>query len=265
MSARLAKLALSSLVRIGDALHAGIAGLIGRLLPPRAVVFYYHAVNPDERARFAWQMDSLKRWATPVSAGDEGSLKPGGRYAAVTFDDGFVSVIENALPELEARHIPMTFFVPTGCFGQRPSWVRNPQASSYRQTVLTPEQLQHVSWNPWVTIGAHAVSHPNFLTLDEGRARLELERSKAELERITGREVRLFSFPHGRCNPRLVEMARAAGYQRVFTISPDWAFTEPGEFVTGRVAVEPGDWPIEFWLKSMGAYRWQAAVTRGKR
>jgi len=265
MIARLAKLALSSLVFIGDALRARIAGLTGRSLPPRAVVLYYHAVNPDERARFAWQMDSLKQSATPVSAGDEGLMKPGGCYTAVTFDDGFVSVVENALPELEARHIPMTFFVPTGCLGQRPSWVRSPQARAYQQTVLTPEQLLRVSENPWVTIGAHSLSHPDFLTLDEEQARLELERSKAELERIIGREVRLFSFPHGRCNPRLIDMARAAGYQRVFTISPRWAFATEREVVTGRVAVEPGDWPIEFRLKSRGAYRWQAAVTRGIR
>ena len=30
------------------------------------------------------------------------------------------------------------------------------------------------------------------------------------------------------------------------------------EFVVGRVATDPGDWPIEFRLKLMGAYRWIA-------
>jgi peptidoglycan/xylan/chitin deacetylase (PgdA/CDA1 family) len=260
MTTRLAKLAISALVGMGDTLRTGFAALAGHPPASRAVVLYYHAVNADERAQFARQMDQLKRWATPVSAGAEAELRPGVRYAAVTFDDGFVSVIENALPELEARRIPMTFFVPTGCFGQRPSWVKNPQARSYQQTVLTPEQLRRVSRNPWVVIGAHSITHPNFLTLDEVQARAELAQSKAELERVVGREVSLFSFPHGRCNARLIEWARDAGYRRVFTISPDWAYQAPGEYVTGRVAVEPSDWSVEFRLKLKGAFRWQAVV-----
>jgi hypothetical protein len=30
----------------------------------------------------------------------------------------------------------------------------------------------------------------------------------------------------------------------------------PGEFVLGRISVEPTDWALEFRLKLLGAYRW---------
>src|SRR5207245_1160814 len=67
---------------------------------------------------------------------------------------------------------------------------------------------------------------------------------------------KLFSFPHGSFNAKLVEWCREAGYERVFTILPTLAFSDPREFVTGRVSVEPTDWPLEFRLKLLGAYRW---------
>jgi len=257
MMTRIVRLALSSLLWAGDRLLELGATSVGRLRPARTVVLYYHAVDTGDRGRFAAQMDALARWATPVPASIEGALQTGGRYAAVTFDDGFQSVIENALPELEARKIPMTFFVPTGSWGQRPSWVQDPRARAFAQTVLTPDQLRRLGDNPWVTIGAHSISHPDLLALDEAGARREMEESKFELERVLGREVGLFSFPHGRCSPRLVQLARAVGYRRVFTISPSWAYRTAGEFVTGRVAAGPGDWPIEFRLKIAGAYRWR--------
>jgi peptidoglycan/xylan/chitin deacetylase (PgdA/CDA1 family) len=226
------------------------------------VVLYYHAVNADERARFAAQMDILTRVVVAVRAEAEGSLDAGRRYAAVTFDDGFVSVIENALPELEAREIPATLFVPTGCWGQKPCWVQSPEARAHRQTVVSVEEVRRLGINPWVTIGSHSVTHSAFVLLDEAQARREFEHSKVELERILGREVALFSFPHGRCNARLIELARSVGYKRVFTISPSWAFRTGSEFVVGRVAVEPSDWPIEFHLKLLGAYRWRCFLRR---
>jgi peptidoglycan/xylan/chitin deacetylase (PgdA/CDA1 family) len=141
--------------------------------------------------------------------------------------------------------------------------VTNPKARAYAQTVVTPEELRRAAGHPLVTVGAHSVTHRNLAALDDADARRELEQPKAELERLLGSEVSLFSFPHGRFDARLVGIARAAGYRRVFTVEPTGAFRDPGEFVTGRVAVEPGDWPIEFWLKVRGAYRWRAGSWRG--
>jgi peptidoglycan/xylan/chitin deacetylase (PgdA/CDA1 family) len=264
MVARIIKIALSSVVWTTGALRDFGMSLMNRPRPARAVVLYYHAVNADERARFAVQMDMLKRCALPVSADGRDVLKSGERYVAVTFDDGFVSVMDHARPELESRHIPWTFFVPTGSWGQRPSWVDEEGVRSYLQTVVTTDQLRRLGDTPSVTIGAHSVTHPDFLTLDDGHASRELEQSKIELEQLLGRDVTLFSFPYGRCEAHLVEKAKAVGYQRVFTISPSWAFETADEFVTGRVAVEPSDWRIEFWLKVRGAYRWQSAVSRWK-
>lgn len=66
----------------------------------------------------------------------------------------------------------------------------------------------------------------------------------------------MFSFPYGSFNEALVNCAMEAGYERVFTVLPDLAFSDPAEFVTPRVRVDPTDWDLEFRLKVLGAYRW---------
>jgi hypothetical protein len=60
-------------------------------------------------------------------------------------------------------------------------------------------------------------------------------------------------------------LCREAGYERIFTTLPVFAFAEPGEFVVGRVRVDPTDWPLEFRLKLAGAYRWLPAAFAFKR
>ncbi|HEV2392317.1 MAG TPA: polysaccharide deacetylase family protein [Verrucomicrobiae bacterium] len=254
---RLIKLLISLLVRAWDILVAGALLRLGNRPRPTCVVIYYHAIDAAQRSRFARQMDELLRLAKPIPA-DLAAL-PGddAHCCAVTFDDGFVSVLENALPELEARNIPATFFVPTGCMGQAPGWVK-PNSPARRQRVLSADRLATLKHHRLLAIGSHSVSHPDFLKLDPAQARCELEQSKAELETILGRKVGLFSFPHGKCDPARIELARAAGYECVFTINPSNVFCSAADFVQGRVAVDPADWPLEFRLKLLGAYRWLA-------
>jgi peptidoglycan/xylan/chitin deacetylase (PgdA/CDA1 family) len=254
---RLIKLFISLLVRAWDAAQTVALRLFGHQPRPTCVVLYYHAVPPGQRARFARQMDDLLRLAKPVPADLPALPSSGARYCAVTFDDGFVSVLENALPELELRHIPATFFVPTGSLGGPPAWV-NAASPARHQRVLSAEQLAGLKDHRLLAIGSHSISHPNFLKLSPAQAQRELEQSKAQLEAILGHQVRLFSFPHGAYDSQTIDLARAAGYDRVFTINPCNAFTGPDNFVIGRVLVDPGDWPLEFRLKVQGAYRWLA-------
>jgi peptidoglycan/xylan/chitin deacetylase (PgdA/CDA1 family) len=254
---RLIKLVVSLLVRVWDIFVAFALRLLGRRPRAGCVVIYYHAVDPGQRVRFAGQMDDLLRLAKPVPASLSGLPDSPKHCCAVTFDDGFVSVLENALPELELRNIPAAFFVPTGSLGGPPAWVKAASPARH-QRVLSAEQLMRLKDHRLLAIGSHSISHPNFLKLDPAQARRELEQSKAELETLLGRKVGLFSFPHGACDSQTIGLARAAGYDRVFTINPCNAFTGPDSFVLGRVLVDPSDWPLEFRLKILGAYRWLA-------
>jgi len=257
MIVRILKLGISLLVWSGDWAKTVVLRLAGRKPPGRAVILYYHAVPATERGRFARQMDHLVKNAHPIPAGVVMPLEAGAAYAAVTFDDGFVSVLENALPELRERRIPATLFVPSGWLGQPPGWIRNARSPARRECVMEAEQLRAAS-RDGLEIGSHTVSHPWLDQLPPEEAFREISRSKQELEAVLQTPVTTLSFPHGVFTPAILEEARRFGYRRVFGIQPACIWGKLDGFCLGRVAVNPGDWPLEFALKLRGAYRWRA-------
>jgi len=254
---RLFKLAVSGLVGCWDSVSARLRAAAGQPAPGTCTVLYYHAVPPEDREAFAVQMEELLRTALPLPSDFRGELCPGTRYVAVTFDDGFRSVLANALPELEKRGIPCTIFVPTAYVGKDAAWC--PPGS--REQVLTREELQGLAANPLVSVGSHGVMHRDMARLDPSGVEEELTGSRRALEEILARDVRQFSFPHGRFTPGTLAAAREAGYTRVFSILPRRTRFSAHEFVVGRVLTDSTDPPLEFRLKIRGAYRWMAWVT----
>jgi peptidoglycan/xylan/chitin deacetylase (PgdA/CDA1 family) len=262
MIKRLAALGIGLAWRAGDLLEGGVRRLMSQPARRRGVILYYHAVKPHQQAGFARQMDTLASRSHLFSAGAPEGMTAAAMNVALTFDDGFRSVVDCAVPELKKRGIPFTLFVPAGCLGERPSWVKDGAHPSSVERVLSAAELRALAAEPLATIGSHTLTHRNLRTLDAAEAERELVQSKADLEDAAGYDVGLFSFPHGAHTPALVAQARQAGYRRVYTVEPELVDAESNAFVLGRVAVEPNDWPIEFRLKIAGAYRWWHSLHR---
>jgi len=244
-------------------LVARLRTLLGRPRP-RCVALYYHAVRADERERFAWQMEELLRLARPLAA-DATELPDGGDglYAMVTFDDGFRCVAENAVPELVRRGIPAALFVPAGCLGGTPPWLIDGGHPDAGERLLDVDDLRLLPRA--IRVGSHSLDHVRLSSLHEDEIRRQLIESRARLEHITGRPVELLSAPHGDYNVRVLDLAREAGYSRVFTVSPELACLDEGRLCYGRFLTSPRDWRIEFRLKLRGAYCWLPAGSVLKR
>jgi len=259
--ARVIKLAFSLIFYFGNWLWCRLRELAGTELPGTCVVLYYHAVPVQNRDRFANQMNVLMRCARPVKSDNRQPLENGVHHVAVVFHDAFVSVCDNALPELAQRKIPSTLFVPSGYLGQRQGWITDKEHPDYGEIVVDAKRLKSFD-SDLVSVGSHTITHADLSVLTEKDARDELERSKIDLAAVLGRPVQLFAFPYGRCNQSLANLARQAGYQRVFTIKPQLAFSDPDEYVTGSCSVSPTDWNLEFRLKLLGAYHWMPPIYR---
>jgi peptidoglycan/xylan/chitin deacetylase (PgdA/CDA1 family) len=253
-------MAFYSLVSTGRSLKH----LLGIKNRATCVILDYHAVSTQNRANFAGQMDLLIRLAEPIAADCCDSLEAGRHYVGVTFDDGLLCVIENAVPELIRRRIPATLFIVHDLVGNRPNWTMFGEDYSDQEPIASLADLKNLPADLF-SIGSHSLSHPWLPAVTDSKARQELVESRTKLEEATGRPVRLFSFPYGASNERLIARCRDAGYTRVFTILPRLGLREPDEYVTGRVVVDPTDWPLEFRLKLVGAYRWLPQVFRWKR
>jgi peptidoglycan/xylan/chitin deacetylase (PgdA/CDA1 family) len=260
MITRLTKLILGLLVWSIDQLKKIIYRALGKKTYGTCVIIYYHAITPAQRRRFALQMDDLIRWAKPFSIEDTRQLETGVHHVGVTFDDGFTSVLENALPDLVQRKIPSTIFVPTGYLGQKSPWIEKEKCQDYNETVITTRQLEELNENAWISIGSHCVTHPNLLLLSEEEARNEIFQSKHDLEDILQKRVNVLSFPHGAFNQACLEWARDAGYKAVFSIIPSLAFSNPSEYLVGRIRIDPDDWRLESLLKLLGCYRWLPSI-----
>jgi len=179
-----------------------------------------------------------------------------GIFSAITFDDGFASVLENAIPELTKRNIWATIFIPTSNLGMRPKWIKDPQDPLNHETVMSAEQLIELSKNDLISFGSHCKTHSNLLLLTEDEIINELNDSKHLLESILGNKVEMISFPHGSYNQHIINWAREAGYKLAFNIEPIPAFMNKDEYSIGRIEVSPADWRLEYLLKLSGAYRW---------
>lgn len=255
MMKRVLNLIISLLFAVGDWLRSRVYRLLGEEPTSRCIVLAYHSVSAAERAKFARQMDVLLRNAKPIPAELRALPTDGAAYAAVTFDDGFQNIVDNALPELRKRGVHATLFIVTESLGSNRAWEHRGGDDTRHEQVMSAEQLSKIE-PELVSIGSHTMTHPFLPSIDKNQLELELVGSRQKLKEITNRDVKTLSFPYGAFNQGIIESCRQAGYERVFTALPLFGVSEPNEFVTGRVGTAPTDWPIEFRLKLAGAYRW---------
>jgi peptidoglycan/xylan/chitin deacetylase (PgdA/CDA1 family) len=252
---RICKILISALVWLYDIFGSICAGFIGYRTPALWVVLYYHSIPKVQKNRFSRQMDVLVRMAEPVALDGQPRMIKGKRYASVTFDDGFVSYLYNALPELIKRQIPSVIFVPSGWLGKRADWQVIEGSEGQLEYVISAEQVKELSNNSLVSIGSHCVSHRDLGLMENGDACHEILKSREDLSVITGKKIRMLSFPFGRYNEEHLVMAKNAGYERIFSILPV-PVRAGDEFVLGRTPVAPDDSLMEFRMKLAGAYRW---------
>jgi len=262
---RIVKLWMAALFWSVRSAVAAVLRATGRPGPPTVVVLMYHAVKPAERARFAQQMDVLCRMATPVR-GDcsRAELTPGRHHVIVTFDDAYASIVPNALAVLSMRGIPATVFAPTRYLGGTPDWITNPSSPDRDEMVLSGEELKGLR-KTGVLIGSHSVNHRPLDVLSPAEIAAELIDSRRALEDLLDEPITLFALPYGAGTPEVLELARHAGYRRVFLGDPVWLDWEPEMIAIGRIGVTPHDWPLEYRLKVTGAYQWLPLAIAAKR
>ena len=81
--------------------------------------------------------------------------------------------------------------------------------------VMSEQQVAEASQDGF-EIGSHTINHYRLGSLDRETVRAELTKSKAELERVTGKPCRTFCFPEGSFNDVSRQEVEAAGYELAF-------------------------------------------------
>jgi len=222
----------------------------------KRVVIYYHALKKKDTRQFEKQMAYLSIRCRVVKPSEVRTAQIDGRgnLVAITFDDAFMSILENAVPIIKKHGLTAGIFVPTGNLGQVPQWEIPANCSDKDETVMNREQIAKLSGDGF-EIFSHTISHSLLTEIDEDRLRSELAGSKEELERIIGHEVVGISYPHGAHNTKVCNAAKRAGYKIGFTIEPQVVDNSGDSMRIGRFIVSPEDTLLKFRLKVYGAYQ----------
>jgi peptidoglycan/xylan/chitin deacetylase (PgdA/CDA1 family) len=112
--------------------------------------------------------------------------------------------------------------------GQLRAWAGTERAIGRGGVPMDRSQLEELARHPQVEIGAHTVSHGCLAGLAPPAQREEIGRSKADLEAIAGRPVRVFSYPNGSLSAETPALLRSLGFSGACT-SLDGAFTHRGD------------------------------------
>ncbi len=247
--------------------------MISRLFPgaPAAtfVILTYHSVYDDQKELFRKQMNILKKYGHAVFPDGTGYKKGNRHHVAVTFDDGYSNVLENAVPVLKECDIPATIFVTTGKLGQTPDWILHEDNRDTEETIVSVQELLQLDKN-LIMVGSHTVTHKNLAEVDEDTIRYELTESRRSLEALLGVEISLLAFPFGAYNQKVLSIARETGYKKVFSNIPRVKTRvsekeDDGFLLCGRISVTPLDGALEFHLKCAGAYQWLPVAINLKR
>jgi peptidoglycan/xylan/chitin deacetylase (PgdA/CDA1 family) len=188
---------------------------LGRL----PMILMYHSVadvfdDPGQLSvapsRFAEQMAVLQRLGLrgvsmcslvdAMRAGRERGL------VGITFDDGYVNILEAALPELKRRGFTATVFVIAGRLGGTNEWAKGPSFP-----LLSDSQVRELA-DAGIEIGSHSMTHVRLAGLAASQVQAEISESRAILGELLGAPVRGFAYPYGSMDAAARRVVEDVGY-----------------------------------------------------
>ncbi len=186
----------------------GLSNLFPYKRKKNAAILMYHdvsntiedGINPYFRisttpAAFDKQIEFLHKegyeTCTPgdLLSGLDRSSETGTKKISITFDDGFLSVYQNAFPILVKYNYTATIYLPSDLIGaeDRKNFEGKP--------CMNWEEVREMA-EAGFTFGSHTASHAELIKQSENEISEELKRSKNRIEQMLSIPVVSFSFPY---------------------------------------------------------------------
>lgn len=137
-----------------------------------------------------------------------------------TFDDGYIGLLNNAMPIMKVYGFTATVYICTDYIGKSNDWNFKDKQKRFH---LNIEEL-HVLCNAGWEIGSHGVSHRSLLRLSDEEAIYELSFSKQMLEKEFG-PITSYAYPYGDYNDYLMKIVKRF-YENAFLLTQGGVFLE---------------------------------------
>lgn len=184
------------------------------------MIFMYHGIadvdeDPNQLcvspARFAEQMAWLaRRGLRGVGIAELVDAMRAGRQrglVGLTFDDGYINVLETALPVLRQHGFGATAYIISDRLGGTNEWDEGPVWK-----LMTGDQVRELA-EAGIEIGSHAATHMRLAGASPAQLTAEIIESRTSLGTLLGIEIRGFAFPYGSMDAASRQAVRDAGYE----------------------------------------------------
>lgn len=220
--------------------------------PPKGAPYRSLYVAPADFARQMALLKLLGYRGVSMSA-----LQPyldgecSGKVVGITFDDGYLNNLKNALPTLQRYGFSSTCYAVSQKLGATNEWDRD--VGIAQTALMTSGELRQ-----WVhggqEVGAHTRNHVHLTALDASEAQTEITDCKAELEAACGQTVAHFCYPYGEYASTHAEMVAQAGYHTATTTQRSRCLRGEKVWALPRVPVLRSTSLLMFIIKLFTAY-----------
>ncbi len=205
----------------------------------RGCILTYHSIGgsalglPAEvfRTQMQWLADNAVVVGVAELVAGAWPQSSTGLACALTFDDGYASVYENALPVLQESGLSATVFLTTAAIAPAIASRSDDFPGLYPGEVMLSwsqvRSLQAAGFN----IGSHLVQHKDLSRLSSAEAERELTTSRDTIEQMLGTPCRHLAYPYGRFRRETLRLVRDTGYR--------FAVTAMHQRLKYRQAVDP--------------------------
>lgn len=126
------------------------------------------------------------------------------RTIAITIDDGYKSIYDEAWPRLKEAKIPFTLFISTE------------SVNDQNELSMTWDQIRELEADPLVDIGHHGHAHAHMTEISVGDAMADLDFADNIYREELGYVPDLFAFPYGEFSEGLLEAIEDRNYHAGF-------------------------------------------------
>lgn len=221
-------------------------------IPPGGISYPDSHVTPSAfnrqmalLARMGWRGLSMEALVPYLSGARTGKV------VGITFDDGYLNTLENALPVLQRHHFSATCYVVGNHVGLTNAW--DVSVGMLESKLMGADDLRH-----WMLagqdVGSHTLTYRRLTQLSAAEAMEEIATSKQHTEKIIGREVRHFCYPYGDYTALHSEATRVAGYAKATAIRRGRCRLGIDLFELPRISVRHRTSLALFWLKICSGY-----------
>jgi peptidoglycan/xylan/chitin deacetylase (PgdA/CDA1 family) len=219
------------------------------------------------RSRFRSQLDYLRaRRFTAITFGELVAAMRGAallppKPVLLTFDDGYSSFAEIAVPELVRRGMTATVFIVAGAIGEMNNW--DADVGKPLVPLMDAKAIESVI-AAGMKVEIHGFTHDDLRRLDDAQVLRDATRAREEVARRFAVKPIAFCYPFGRYEDRLFPLLARAGFDVGVSIFSEQRTVTEEPFAMRRIYIHQGDGALRFAIKLMPAYlRW--AATRQRR